>query len=270
MEKTRVQIWYAGRTLRWLLKGTFLVFLTGVVCCVFSCRVQGGSSKEQQFVFRRQDNEEMKIALTFDDGPHPLYTERILNVLERYDVKATFFVVGKNAELYPTLVEQIARGGHEIGNHTYSHGDLSRKSGKEIRTEIEAAEKTLLTLIGYTPSVLRPPGGAMTPAIRKAAMESGYALILWSIDTRDWAHTGTEKMLSNIRTHISSGDIILFHDYISGDSFTVEVLETVIPELLSKGYSFVTVSELIGQEKTASARPMRFLIQLVEEGFCSL
>lgn len=270
MEKSRISFRHTGRTLYRFLKTIFLTLLTGSLCCLFSFQAKGGSGSEQKLVFRRQDNEQMKIALTFDDGPHPYYTERILEILRRYNVQVTFFVVGKNAELYPEIVEKIVQDGHEIGNHTYSHVDLSRKNRKEILTEIETAEKTLLDLIGYVPSILRPPGGAMTNAIKKAAMECGYTLILWSIDTRDWAHTNAEKMLSNIRLHISSGDIILFHDYISGDSFTVEVLETIIPELLSKGYSFVTVSELISHEKTASVLPDAVFVQIVEEGFCSL
>ncbi len=187
-----------------------------------------------------------RIALTFDDGPHPAHTAEILDILAEYGVRATFFVVGENAERWPELVRREAREGHEIGNHTYSHADLSEADDKAVACEIERGERAVWENFEYRTRLLRPPGGCFDGRVSRAARERDYTVVCWSVDTRDWAHTPTDEIVSNVMKNTESGDILLFHDYIAGDSPTPDALRQLIPRLLSAGYRFVTVSELLG------------------------
>lgn len=197
-------------------------------------------------LFSWHPNESKKIAITFDDGPHPVYTPEILSILSEYDVRATFFVVGENAEWYPDLVRRELAEGHEIGNHTYSHANL-RKSGYDaVMSEILDMENAVYENTEYRCHLLRPPGGLYGDPVCHAAEMLDYTVILWSIDTRDWAHTPRKKIVDTVLDQVKSGDIILFHDYIGGgDSPTPDALRAIIPELLDRGYRFVTVSELL-------------------------
>ena len=195
---------------------------------------------------RRAETSEKKVALTFDDGPHPVHTPEILDLLDRYGVKATFFVVGKNVEQYPDIAEEILEAGHEIGNHTYSHATLSCRTKKEIAEEIRRTEEVLDELFSYRPKLLRPPGGGISACVSEEADALGYTVVLWSVDPRDWAHKKTDEIVKNVKENVGPGDILLFHDYIAGETHTLEALEKLVPELLDEGYSFVTVSELIG------------------------
>ena len=188
---------------------------------------------------------EKKIALTFDDGPHPEYTGEILDILKEYGIKATFFVIGENADLYPELIEREVAEGHEIGNHTVSHTSLLKADRAKMDAEVGSFSSLLEERFGYKTSLLRPPGGSYNEAVTAYAKENGYHIILWSVDTRDWAHTPASEIRKNVIKNTSDGAIILFHDYVAGKSPTPEALRSVIPELLAKGYEFVTVSELI-------------------------
>ena len=185
------------------------------------------------------------IALTFDDGPHPQRTEEILDILDEYGVKATFFVVGQNAEWFPELVKEELSRGHEIGNHTFDHSDMKNLTPEEIRSEIVMTENIVYENIEYRTKLLRPPGGSIEKNVLHVAETEDYKIICWSVDTRDWAHTSVKDIVDNVLSNTGEGDIILFHDYISGDSPTPEALRIIIPELQNRGFNFVTVSELI-------------------------
>lgn len=198
-------------------------------------------------VYRKKDSVGKKIALTFDDGPHPRLTPKILEVLEKYNIKATFFVIGQNVEYYPDAMKLLAESGCEIGNHTFTHRDLREMSEGNIMNELKRAQEVLSDRYGASPSILRPPRGMYGDSLRSVAKELDLDIILWSIDTRDWAHTPSEKIAENILSNVSEGDIILMHDYVAGESPTCRALEMFIPELISRGYEFVTVSELIEQ-----------------------
>lgn len=190
-------------------------------------------------VYHCHDNKEKKIAITFDDGPHPVLTPQILDILKKYGVKATFFVVGENVENYPEVVERIIAEGHEIGNHTHTHDRIDKE-------EIELCENAVYELTEYRPHLFRPPEGHMNAFIKSMATEMGYNIILWSIDTKDWDHRSPQKIFENVTKNVSSGSIILMHDYISFHSPTPKALELLLPELLAQEYRFVVVSELIG------------------------
>lgn len=193
-------------------------------------------------------NGEMKIALTFDDGPHPRKTPQILDILDRYSIKATFFLIGQNVSYYTDAGKMILERGHEIGNHTFTHPhNLNNFSEALILEEMNKCEKTIVDLLGHKPTLFRPPEGVIDGGICKIAKSCGYNVILWSADTRDWAGVPARQIVSEITKSISPGDIILMHDYTGKKSHTAEALELMIPELLKMGYSFVTVSELINE-----------------------
>ena len=205
------------------------------------------ASAEQ--VYGCASNDEMKIALTFDDGPHPRVTNKILDVLSKYGVRATFFMVGENVKNYPDTAKRVAREGHEIGNHTYTHPHIKNMDAHELLTEMAKCDKAIKEVTGVSSvKLFRPPEGVIDSAVKAISSEKGYSIILWRIDTRDWAGSSVYDIKSNIERNVQTGDIILMHDYISKKCHTVEAIDVIIPMLLERGYKFVTVSELIGEE----------------------
>ena len=191
-------------------------------------------------------NEENKIALTFDDGPHPIYTPIILDILKEYGVQATFFVIGENAERHPDLIRRILAEGHEIGNHTYLHKNLKEHTMDCVCHEIVQTEETILRISEQRTKILRPPGGLYDNHVCDAAEILDYDIILWTLDTLDWKHPTPDEIVKNISANIKSGDIILCHDFIGGaPSPTPDAMRQVIPLLIERGYSFVSVSSLI-------------------------
>ena len=195
--------------------------------------------------FRSVETDTKKIALTFDDGPHPTLTPRILDILARYNVKATFFMVGENVVNYPESARMVVNGGHEIGNHTYSHRHVSKMDEETLKNELGLCEDALRELCEYRTHLFRPPEGAVTPCVERCTEEGDYSLILWSLDTRDWENKSSQRIIDAVLDNIQPGDIILMHDYIGVKSKTPEALEVLLPELLRRGYEPVTVSDLL-------------------------
>ena len=206
------------------------------------------ASGETKNVFRSNRAAHGKVALTFDDGPHPRYTHAILEVLREYGVSATFFVIGVNVENYPEAFCEIVQSGCEIGNHTYSHKNVTAMSKEEIGRELDMTEAAIMKHTDKRPTLFRPPQGAYDVGAEEIAVVRGYDIILWSIDTLDWAHTSADDMAKKVISSVSDGDIILMHDYTSGGAHTCEALEIIIPRLIEMGYELVTVSELICEE----------------------
>lgn len=186
------------------------------------------------------------IALTFDDGPHSVKTPEILDILDENNIRATFFVVGENAAKNEEIVERIFRDGHEIGNHTLTHKYLHGEGRSAVEREIDLCDDVIFNHSEYNSIVFRPPGGLYDADLTAVCRERGYSVILWSIDTRDWAGTSAKDICNEIYNNIEDGAIILMHDYVCGESHTAEALRIVIPKLKELGYQFVTVSELIG------------------------
>ncbi len=185
------------------------------------------------------------IALTFDDGPHPQYTPEILDILKEAKIKATFFVIGENAAASPRLVDRIIEEGHEIGNHTYSHVFLDKKSEQEKIADIERCDCEIYLHNEYSARILRPPGGRYDSGLLRICAERGYDVVLWSVDTRDWTGASAEEIAHELLCNVKDGSIILMHDYCGRKSHTAEALRYVIPRLKEMGYGFATVSEII-------------------------
>lgn len=199
----------------------------------------------KEYYFKR--NGQNKIALTFDDGPHPKQTYKILDILDKYGIKATFFVVGVNAKNYPEPLKAVAERGHEIGNHTFSHRYVKGKDAKAVTEDLDRCRDTIYGICGVTPTVFRAPGGLMDDiSVGNAEIFDDYDIIYWSIDTLDWDHRSPEEIEHRVLDNIKSGDIILMHDYIGHNAPTAEALERILPKLIERGFNFVTVSELIG------------------------
>ena len=186
------------------------------------------------------------VALTFDDGPCVKNTTEILEILKEHDIKATFFIVGENADKNPEIVKMIHKDGHEIGNHTYTHPNLRTIPQDEIEEEISKCSRSLKNITGSSPILFRPPGGYLNNNIVNYLEENNMKTILWSWrqDTLDWKCPPANDIINTVLSNIRDGDIILFHDFIPGTSHTPQALRTIIPELISKGYKFVTVSDL--------------------------
>ncbi len=206
------------------------------------------SSAESAKVYYKSQSSAKKIALTFDDGPHPRITRQVLEILDEYGIKATFFVIGQNVKNYPETMKLLAESGCEIGNHTFSHKSLKNMNSDQIKKEIEDCQKILSDNFSVESTLLRPPQGMFSDALKEISAELDYDIILWSIDTLDWAHTPYSDISKKVLSNVKNGDIILMHDYISGDNQNCKALRLIIPELLEQGYEFVTVSELIRDE----------------------
>ena len=200
---------------------------------------------EYTWLYRCNRNADKRIALTFDDGPHPRLTPIILDILASYHVPATFFMVGENVEYYPELVGRICNEGHEIGNHTYSHVKSSSVDAKRLEEEVLKCEAAIGGIVDIRPKLFRPPQGDIENNIGDLCDTLGYLVVLWSIDTRDWCHIPGDQIAANVIRSVRGGDIILMHDYIGHDSPTPSALKKIIPALLAQGYEFVTISELL-------------------------
>ncbi len=191
--------------------------------------------------------EQKYVALTFDDGPCKQYTPEILDILKKHDARATFFVIGKNAEVLPELVKRAFDEGHEIGNHTYSHPKMREIDALQLVDEIEKTQKIVEDITGQAPKLFRSPGGYLDDSIVKTIEEYNCTPVLWSWrqDTRDWSRPPVKAVVDTVLNNIQNGDIVLFHDYNQKGSPTPDALKVIIPELKERGYSFVTVSQLM-------------------------
>ncbi len=200
-------------------------------------------------VYSSCKNDKKLIALTFDDGPHPKNTPIILDILAQYGIKATFFEVGSNVEYYPDVSRRVIEEGHEIGNHTYTHPHVKNLSLAGLEKEVEKCEAAIKKATGKAPVLFRPPEGVIDDAVKVMSTDREYSVIIWSVDTRDWAGTPTSTIVGNVMKNVKSGDIILMHDYVTKSCHTIEALKIIIPRLLDEGYTFVTVSRLIEEKK---------------------
>lgn len=190
------------------------------------------------------------IALTFDDGPDAKLTPQILELLEKYDAKATFFVVGERVKRYPELVKKELAAGHEVANHSFRHPSFDQLSHSSIKDELEQTQQVIFQTTGHKAVLFRPPGGVYNDNIIQLTKQNNLQLILWSWhqDTKDWAAPGVNKIVRKVLDNAHNGDIVLMHDFVYHSSQTPEALKIILPELKKRGFSFVTVSELFSHK----------------------
>lgn len=199
-----------------------------------------GSSKKKQ------------VALTFDDAPDTNYTLQVLDILKQHNVKATFFVVGRQAEKYPQVIKRMSREGHVVGNHTYNHSLLTKLSDNQFQMQITKTQHIIKNTIGYTPKLIRPPYGEISESQLLWASRHDYIIVNWNVDSRDWKQLSRDEVTSNVLDHTAAGSIILQH---SGGgpnqnlSGTVDALPVIIETLQSRGYELVTLPELLKVSK---------------------
>lgn len=191
------------------------------------------------------------LALTFDDGPHPDFTPRLLDILKREGVHATFFLVGSQAEQYPDLVRQIAAEGHTVGNHTYHHVSLPKIPLAYVDEEIQACGDVLESVLGFHPRFFRPPGGRYDRDIATVINRLGYTLVLWTDNPGDFEEPGSRVITSRTLTRLSAGGIILLHD---GVQQTVDALPGLIETMKARGYRFVTLDQVVEMRQQPSHR----------------
>ena len=185
---------------------------------------------------------EKYVALTFDDGPHHELTPKILDILKKHNALATFYVLGNRVQCYPDIVKRAYEEGHEIGNHTWDHPQLTALSQEALLQQLNKTTNLVASITGEAPATLRPPYGAMNDTVKQLA---NMPLINWSVDTLDWKHKNKQKMLEIVRNTTKNGSIILMHDI---QQSTADGLEDIIVELTNQGYKFVTVSTLLQLE----------------------
>ncbi|GAA2231730.1 polysaccharide deacetylase family protein [Streptomyces amakusaensis] len=194
--------------------------------------------------FRHGPRDRQEVALTFDDGPDPVYTRQVLGILERYEVRATFFCVGLHVNALPDEVRRIREAGHSLGNHTWSHPFLPDLSARQFRLQIERTSDAFERSVGETPTLFRPPYGSRTPEALGELLPDGPALALWDVDSWDWARPGPEKIAKTVLDHARPGSMILMHDGGGDRRESVLALPAVIEGLLERGLSFVPADSL--------------------------
>lgn len=189
-----------------------------------------------------------KIALTFDDGPDSTFTDPILEILERHNAKATFYMIGEHMKKYPHIVKKVAFQGHEIGNHTYHHRNLTELTEREIEEEIASTDNIIRELTNEKPTSFRPPFLAWNEMTNEVvAQKFSYPIIsAANLSAKDWEQPGTDWIVNETRKQMQPGSILIFHDGLGDRHQTVEAMEILLTEY-REDFQFVTVKELINE-----------------------
>lgn len=178
------------------------------------------------------------IALTVDDGPYAPVGNRIMDRLEQYNGRATFFVVGNRVASYKTEILRMQNSGHEVANHTYDHKYLTKLGAAEIRSQIDRCNQAVAAVTGVSPTLVRLPGGLKNNTV---LANVDFPMIMWNIDTMDWKTRNAQKTIAAVVGKVQDGDVVLMHELYTA---TADAVDTIVPALAEQGYQFVTVSEL--------------------------
>lgn len=203
----------------------------------------------KDIVFLSGSSKSNKIALTFDDGPSEVTSNQVMDILQRYNVKGTFFLVGQNVSQYPQVVARMVRDGHVVGGHSWSHIQLQKATTESIVREVADTENAIYRVTGLRPAFVRPPYGSLNREGLEYLQRNGYKVINWSVDSLDWKYPNdSRQVLINVFKDVRGGSIILFHTLPGEDPS--EIIATVLPQVIctlkSQGYQFVTVDKLLG------------------------
>jgi peptidoglycan/xylan/chitin deacetylase (PgdA/CDA1 family) len=193
------------------------------------------------------------VCLTFDDGPHPEHTPRVLEALKQLGVRATFFVIGRHAERYPDLVRRLSAEGHDVGNHSFSHTEPSQTSARQLFDDVSRSRELLTSLLGRAPRLVRPPKGKLTVAKLWGLWRSRQTVVLWNVDPKDYACRSADEVAAWFTSHpLTGGDLVLLHD---NHPHAAAVLPGLIADVRRRGLRFVTVSEWLKRVSEAEASP---------------
>lgn len=221
-------------------KSLFISLLTMIfIICNFSILVQASE--------QTSTNETKYVALTFDDGPISKTTSRLLDALDKYDAKATFFLVGNMAYYYKDTVKRIYDSGHEIGNHSYTHRDLTTLSTDDVIKEITQTSDLIKSITGANPTLVRTPYGSRNKTTDAVLKAYGFPSIMWNVDPLDWKYRDVNHVYNAVKDNLKDGNVILMHDI---HATTVDAAINIIKNYSNKGYKFVTVSELAAIKNT--------------------
>jgi polysaccharide deacetylase family sporulation protein PdaB len=245
-------IYKKSRTKKLMAAGAFLLMLTAVLAVVYSRR-QGAAVLTSSTVGERElpiycvQTDKPQIALTFDAAWGNSDTEKIMEILRENDVKVTFFMTGGWVDAYPDDVKMILAEGHDLGNHSQNHKNMSKLSDSEKESELMTVHDKVKELTGYEMFLFRPPYGDYDNAVVNVAKKCGYYAIQWDVDSLDWKDYGIDSIIKTVtqHKHLGNGSIILCHN---GAKYTAEALDTMIKTLKAAGYEFVPLSELIYKE----------------------
>jgi peptidoglycan/xylan/chitin deacetylase (PgdA/CDA1 family) len=205
--------------------------------------------------FSRSDCESKLLALTFDDGPNDPYTLRLLDILDKHKVRATFFLIGRCVQQRPKIVRELLDAGHSIGNHTFSHPLLIFQSAANVAYEMEACGRALTEAVGEHSNLFRPPFGGRRPAVLRIARRLGLEPVMWNVTGYDWNAPSPEYIERKVTSQIRGGDVILLHDgshvQMGADrSRTVIATDRLIDRYQGEGYQFITIPEMIASQRT--------------------
>ncbi len=184
-----------------------------------------------------------RVALTYDDGPSPGVTEKVLKDLDKHKITATFFVIGSKVKAYPALAREVVAAGHELANHTYTHPFLSKLSASRVHDELTRCQEVIAETTGVTPVWFRPPYGAFRTKQGSVAREKDLGVAYWSVDPRDWARPGASTIVRRIMSGVRPGAIILLHDL---HQQTAEATGPLLEQLCEKSYQFSPMSGFLG------------------------
>ncbi len=236
----------------------FLVVTVFSFLIIFFCIFFDQAILTRRGTIYRVHTKQKKVVLTFDDGPSPQWTPKILEELRKANIKATFFMIGHHVKKYPSIAKRVAEEGHTIGNHGFAHSVILYYNLAEIEEEIKYTEFVIKEITGQTTKYFRPPKAWLKKSIKEKIKSMGYETVLWSLNSKDWVSFNHRTMVNFINRRVCNGDILLFHD--SGNilsteggnrSQTVKAIPLLVKSLKEKGFEFVNLEDLLnGQKQT--------------------
>lgn len=230
-----------------LFKQLSLVLILVVVSVVYTQGYTPGVlsvlfNNEKRLPIYSVETDEKVIAISFDAAYGDQYTPQILDILDEYDIKTTFFLVGFWIDKYADMLEEIHKRGHEVGNHSTTHPQMSRLTAEEIKKELQATGDKIKAVTGHDPILFRPPFGDYNDKVIETAREIGYYSIQWDVDSLDWKEFGVEPVVDRVLSRVDKGSIVLFHN---NAKYVADYLPIVLDRLTKEGYTIVPVSQLI-------------------------